>query len=552
MTYDIIGVQKGTTFMAEESKVKKSIVLSGLVGTGGLFIAKLIGIIYAIPFSSILGNTAYMGIYGQAYNIYSYVLNVFTAGFPFAIATMIAKYTILDDAKTVLLVKRISISMMMLMGFIGMVFMMALSGVLAPLMVAGKADIMAHAIRILSIAIFLVPILSAFRGYYQGLKEMEEYAFSQAFEQIFRVGFLLSVSCLFVYGLHMERKWALYASVLSTSVAAVAGILQILYFDRKKSFEIRQSAKKQRGTAISRNALIKELFILAIPYLISALLGYSQQIFNAVLLPAGLKAYYPSKALVSSIISATTYVGVKMTAIPMVLAPGFTAAIIPHITSALTAKNSRLVKKNVIDCINVVLYIGLPVSFCLFVYSAPLNYSLFYTDDLSTSTMVLQWLTIEAILGTITPVITSLMMALKLQSRVLKGLVINAVLKGVLIVPLTIWMGFGGSVIASLIADGYLILSNLFQIGKEYHISYRKVIHVTIRIGIGLLALWGCAELLTLAGLGGVNSGKMVVVLKMCCNGLISLIVFAIVTILLKVPQLVFHISIGLPKKGVK
>ncbi len=60
--------------MLKQSKVKNSIVLSGLVGTGGLFVAKLIGIVYAIPFSSILGNVEYMGFYGQAYNIYSYVL----------------------------------------------------------------------------------------------------------------------------------------------------------------------------------------------------------------------------------------------------------------------------------------------------------------------------------------------------------------------------------------------------------------------------------------------------------------------------------------------
>ena len=64
--------------MENQSKVKKSIILSGLVGIGGLFVAKLIGIIYAIPFSSILVNVKYMGYYGQAYNIYSYVLNVFT------------------------------------------------------------------------------------------------------------------------------------------------------------------------------------------------------------------------------------------------------------------------------------------------------------------------------------------------------------------------------------------------------------------------------------------------------------------------------------------
>ena len=59
--------------MSEEksSKVKKSIILSGLVGTGGLFVAKALGLVYSIPFSSILQSDAYMSYYGTAYRIYS-------------------------------------------------------------------------------------------------------------------------------------------------------------------------------------------------------------------------------------------------------------------------------------------------------------------------------------------------------------------------------------------------------------------------------------------------------------------------------------------------
>ena len=529
--------------MSKQSKVKNSIVLSGLVGTGGLFVAKLIGIVYAIPFSSILGSSEYMGFYGQAYNIYSYVLNVFTAGFPFAIATIIAKYSVLKDYKTVLLVKKVAISMMTLLGFCGMVLMMAFSGVLAPLMVASHPEIMANVLRLLAIALFFVPVLSAFRGYYQGLKEMEEYAFSQAFEQVFRVGFLLSAACLIVYVLGIERKWALYTSVLSTSIAAIAGILQIVHFDHKKTKEIEVEAKGQKAQ-LKTKEILKELVILAVPYLISSILGYSQSLYNSILLPTGLKMFYSSTEEISSILSATTYVGVKMTAIPMVLAPGFTAAIIPHITSALTENNKKLVRKNVLDCLNVVIYIGLPVAFCLFVYSEPLNYTLFYTDRLDISTMVLQWLTIEAITGFLMPVVTNLMMALKLQSKIIVRLGINAVVKGILMVPLTAMMGFGGAVIAALIADGYLILSSLRQISHAYGIKYKKVINVTIRVCVGLLVLWAVSALLTKLGLGGVDSGKLVAFIKMCMNGCISMLAFVVVSIFLKLPQMTFHINV--------
>ncbi|MBB5182424.1 oligosaccharide flippase family protein [Catenisphaera adipataccumulans] len=534
---------------SQDSKIKKSVILSGLVGTGGLFVAKLIGIIYAIPFSSILSNVDYMGYYGQAYNIYSYVLNIFTAGFPFAIATMVSKYMTLNDPKTVQLVKKISLNMLMLMGFVGMVLLMAFSGVIAPLMVATGAETMARVLRILALAIFLVPTLSAFRGYYEGQKEMKEYAYSQVFEQFFRVGFLLGAACLLVYVMHWARVWALYASVLSTSVAALAGILQIRHFDKKADADVKEQARRQTTPSKSKKEITRELFRLALPYMLVSIVGYSQQIYNAILLPTGLKMFYSNTDIISSIISATTYVGTKITAIPMVLAPGFVAAIIPHVTSALTEKNQKLVRKNVVDCLTAVLYIGLPVCMCIFVYAEPINYTLFYTDDLSTSTMVLQWMTIEALTGTFSPVVTNLMMALGLRRSNIRNICINAVVKGILMVPFTAMWGFGGAVIASFIADGWVIWASLHEIRHKFHIRYNRIFQVVLRTLIGCLVLWGVSYALTRLGLGGVGDGKMISFVKMCFNGLISLIAFMAVTIALKVPQLALHMKFGLPKR---
>ena len=527
----------------QESKIKKSIVLSGLVGTGGLFVAKLIGIIYAIPFSSILGNESYMSIYGQAYNIYSYLLMVFTAGFPFAIATLVARYTVLNDHKTVLLVKKIAISSLALMGFAGMVVLMFLSGIIAPLMVAENIQIMANVLRFLAIAIFLVPVLSAFRGYYQGLKEMQEYAFSQAFEQLFRVGFLLAGACIVVYLLGFDRKYALYISVLSTSVAALAGIAQIFFFDRKKKFEVEELAQNQEGNPVETKLLVKEYVKLSIPYLLTSIFGYSQQIYNAILLPLGLKLHNYSTTVITSIISATTYVGVKITAIPMVLAPGFTAAIIPHITAALTIKDYKLVRKSIIDCINIILFIGLPVSFCIFLYAKPINYVLFYSEDLETASFVLAWLSIEAFLGTLAPVVTNLMMSLELKKSLLKRLIFFTVVKGIIMVPLVWLLGFVGSVLCNLVGDGLLILFNIREIKEVYKVNFKNCFIVAIRVCIAMIAMWIVCTLLNIIGINGYTGGKLVAFIKMCINGLLTVGAFVGASIALKLPEAVFHVN---------
>lgn len=535
--------------MSKSSAAQKSIIVGGLIGTGGLFVSKLIGLAYTIPFSYILQSEAYQSVYAQSYNIYAYLLTIFQSGVPFAVATLVARYIALEDAKSVILVKKIAFAILGLTGFVGMILLFTLSNVIAPAMVAKNADIMANCLKILSLAIFLVPVLSAFRGYYQGLKEMEEYAFSQAFEQVFRVAFLLSAACLVVYAFGWDKKYALYAAVMSTSVATIAAIAQFAYFDRKHQCVVDEMVQRQTTRSHSAKKIFREILILAIPYLVVAILGNIDQVFNGFLLPTGLKMHYNAEDT-TTVISASNYVAGKLNAIPMILGPGFATAIIPHISEALSKKNYKLVKKNVLDSINVVLYVAIPVSFCIFAYAGPLNYTLYYSENLELCTFVVQWMALEGFLSTLAPLVTNLMVSLELRKNVLKNLAIGVLIKGVLLIPFVWIMGIAGAVISSFIGTGYIIYKNLKEIQDVYHISYRKTSIIVVRILIGLFALWITSILLSKVGLYGVEGSKLSCLFKMCLNGLLSVIVYVVVTLYLKVPQSIFHFQLR-KKSGV-
>lgn len=535
-------------FMSKSSAAKKSIIVGGrLVRVVCLFQNNWIGIYN--PFSYILQSEAYQSVYAQSYNIYAYLLTIFQSGIPFAVATLVARYIALEDAKSVILVKKIAFAILGLTGFVGMILLFTLSNVIAPAMVAKNADIMANCLKILSLAIFLVPVLSAFRGYYQGLKEMEEYAFSQAFEQVFRVAFLLSAACLVVYAFGWDKKYALYAAVMSTSVATIAAIAQFAYFDRKHQYVVDKMASKQTKACHSAKKIFREILILAVPYLVVAILGNIDQVFNGFLLPTGLKMHYNAKDT-TTVISASNYVAGKLNAIPMILGPGFATAIIPHISEALSKKNYKLVKKNVLDSINVVLYVAIPVSFCIFAYAGPLNYTLYYSENLELCTFVVQWMALEGFLSTFAPLVTNLMVSLELRKNVLKNLAIGVCIKGVLLIPFVWIMGIAGAVISSLLGTGYILYKNLKEIHDVYHISYRKTMIISVRILVGLLALWITSILLSKVGLYGVDGSKLVCLFKMCLNGLLSVIVYVVVTLYLKVPQSIFHFQVR-KKSGV-
>ena len=91
-----------------------------------------------------------------------YLLNVCQAGFPFAIATLVARYTTKGDYQTSIFVKKLSTRLMISLGFVMMLLFMLFSKPIAHMMYDGavSADDLRWAFVGSSFALFFVPILS--------------------------------------------------------------------------------------------------------------------------------------------------------------------------------------------------------------------------------------------------------------------------------------------------------------------------------------------------------------------------------------------------------
>ena len=66
---------------------KNSFMEGAVIATAGIIFVKIIGLIYVIPFNSIIGEKG-GALYGYAYNIYMLFLSISSAGFPFAISKL--------------------------------------------------------------------------------------------------------------------------------------------------------------------------------------------------------------------------------------------------------------------------------------------------------------------------------------------------------------------------------------------------------------------------------------------------------------------------------
>lgn len=494
-----------------KSKLKNGVILGGLITTAGLFIAKLIGLAYTIPFSYILESEAYMGMYGGAYRIYSYLLQVFTAGFPFAIATVTAKYATGNHWGKVKAVQSISTKILTILGLVGMILMWILTPFLAPHMTTPEhVPAMVVVLCILGLALFIVPVISSYRGYLEGLKRFEVYSKSQVLEQVYRVGFLLGMAFLIVYIFEIDRLWALYASVASTSVAGIATYLYL----KKFVVEINATLPVQNKW---NKELTREIIALAIPYMIVAVLGYFDDIISTTIVPDCLMRFGQyTNAEVETITSAMNYAGTKLMAIPLILAPGFTASLIPHITECLTKKDYESVRRNITQTIITVVMIAMPVCLFIVLFARPIYSLLFYTDNLSLSTFVVQLLLIEGFFATLSPVMTNLVMVCQMRKTALWSQTFIAVFRIVATYITMAFMGISGAIITSIISHIFLIGFYLYKLRKTYKIRVGKICIGFIYAGIICIVGWFATSIIPIN-----MAGKMNILLSMCIIGII-------------------------------
>ena len=530
---------------------KQSFVSGALVSSAGVFFAKFIGLLYCIPFDSMLQTPVNQEYYGSTQVLYSYLLNVCQAGFPFAIATLIARYVSKEDYKTCLLVKKLSSRLMISMGFAMMLLLIVFSKPVANSIYtgAGNATDFRFALICSAFALFFVPVLSSMRGFYQGLKEMELYSFSQVLEQLTNAAFTLGASAIAVYLFAQDRIWAVFLGVLATSVAAIVSMFHLKIHERKKVKEMKELAAQQEvDEHVKAKDILLELLHVSIPFMIIAILGYSDSIINVLFLNKGLQAHGCTRNEISLISSSINFKAQKLMSIPMVLAPGFSSAIIPHITSAITKKDYKLVRKNITQCIDIVLYVATPVALCLALFSQPLIAALFPPKDMTqvpAIASILAAFSLVAFVDTIQPILTSLLVSCGLRKKTVMIMVIQVVVKFSLSYFMLVWFSYNGLVASTLISTGICIGMSIYQFIKNYGLKLKYTFRRFIIILIACSFMSICTFVLFKLGLGYLMcDGRIMTFIKMGISGLLSVGVYFGVTYCFGLPQLLLNIDL--------
>lgn len=269
---------------------KQSFLQGALILTLSMAIVKAIGALFKIPLANIISENG-MGYFGTAYNLYAVLYSLATAGFPVAIARLIAESHTLEQYNQMRQIKRVSLPIFLVTGTIGTLLMILGAGPYTKYVQNSGSYL---SIICLAPSIFFCCLGSIYKGYFEGVSNMTPTAVCEVIEALSKFIFGLSGALLVVkvfsneynnYGTFMGSAVTANEATLKTyQIAAAAAILGVtlgsmfswiygMIYYHIKGTGITEEMYENSPKAESGKVVAKRLIKIAVPIAIGSLVS---------------------------------------------------------------------------------------------------------------------------------------------------------------------------------------------------------------------------------------------------------------------------------------
>lgn len=255
--------------------MSKSFVKNAGVLAISVIIAKVLGAVYRIPLTAIIGAEG-MGLYQFVYPVFALILTLSSGAVPNAIGITVSEKLALGDKNGAKKSFSTALLLCLAIGTGGTVLLAALA---YPVSLAQSEDAIYGYIAIAP-AVLIVTLISAFRGWFMGNGNLVPNSVSQITEGAVKLGVGLGLTAFLIrFGIKYAVVGALLGVVASEFVTLI--IMTICYFVKHKKFE-RIKLKEEKGT-------IKRLACLAVPLVACGTILPVSQFIDSVLVTNLLK-----------------------------------------------------------------------------------------------------------------------------------------------------------------------------------------------------------------------------------------------------------------------
>ena len=422
------------------SKENKSFVKgAAILGAAGL-VVKILGAVFRIPLGNMVSETS-MAYYQPAYYIYTFFIVIATSGIPVAISRMVSERAVQGDYRGAHRAFKVSAFLMFGIGAVSFLLLFFGAGAISAGMSSPNAK---YPMMVIAPALLLVPLMAAYRGYFQGMQNMNPTAVSQVIEQVFRVGFGLSLAYLFYRSAPAFLSWAgddattasdvkgAMGAISGATIGSAAGLALIIFIYMKSRAAIHHRMDMHPDTVYEATGdILKKVLLIAVPITIGAAVMpimnmVEVPIINSRLLAAG---FTPQEADVLY----GTLSGYVMSLInlPQVLTAALAMSLVPMITSVFTQRDTEALTENTVLGMRIATMIGLPCAFGMAVLSHPIMLLLYPTKPqvADNSAACLTILAIGIIFLSIVQTLTAILQGVGKQMVPVINLLIAVVIK---------------------------------------------------------------------------------------------------------------------------
>lgn len=169
---------------------KQSFLLGSFILVASVLITKIIGLLFKIPLANILGGTG-MGYFSGAYALFMPIYAASVTGLPAAVSRMVAENMAFERYSNVRKIRRVAVLSFSAVGVFCSLLLVILAGPFTQFIKNENAYL---AVIAIAPCVFFGAVISVYRGYYEGMRNMFPTAISQIIESIIKLGAGLGLS----------------------------------------------------------------------------------------------------------------------------------------------------------------------------------------------------------------------------------------------------------------------------------------------------------------------------------------------------------------------
>ena len=359
--------------MTPTDKRQANFMYGAAILSSAAIVVKIIGACFRIPLGNLIGGEG-MGYYNAVYPVYTLLVVIATTGIPIAISRLVAEHMTDGDTGGAHRVFRVALVLVTVLGlcFFAILFFGASSITNQMTELSGAV----YGMQALAPALIFVPIMAAFRGYFQGMQNMVPTGLSQIVEQIFRVVFGLLLAYLFIT---MGVEYAAAGGTFGATAGAAAGLVCMLIFysryKKSNSFRARRAearATREAARTVTNGQIIKRIIWIAVPITVGASVMPIMYNIDVWVVPDRLAYAGFDPVTARSLYGQLTGFAETLTNLPKVLTQAIAISMVPAIVRAWRQKDKERLDYNVTLGLRLAVIIGLPCTVGFMILSEPI------------------------------------------------------------------------------------------------------------------------------------------------------------------------------------